>query len=80
MYQLIGKRDTFVGQIREHEKELTKPQYQNIDERYRQMLIKVKTTQMANSDLDKYYNALNKYVTLTLTQILHNHHTIRFGV
>lgn len=34
----------------------------NIDEQYRQMLIQVKTTEMANGDLDKYHHALDKYV------------------
>jgi hypothetical protein len=33
----------------------------HIDEQYRQMLIQVKTTEMANADLDKYYHALDKY-------------------
>lgn len=33
----------------------------NIDEQYRQMLIQVKTTEMANGDLDKYHHALDKY-------------------
>lgn len=28
------------------------------------MLIKVKTTEMATSDLEKYYHALNKYAQL----------------
>lgn len=58
--QLIGKRDTFTSQIKEHHKELAKPIYKDIDDQFRQMLIKVKTTEMATSDLEKYYHALNK--------------------
>jgi DNA repair protein RAD50 len=62
--QLIGKRDTFTSQIKEHHKELAKPIYKDIDDQFRQMLIKVKTTEMATSDLEKYYHALNKYAPL----------------
>jgi len=58
--QLIGKRDTLSTQIKEHQKELNKPIYKDIDEQYRQMFIQVKTTEMAASDLDKYYHALSK--------------------
>jgi DNA repair protein RAD50 len=58
---MIGKRDTYQGQIKEHQKELAKPMNRNIDEQYRQMLIQVKTTEMANGDLDKYHHALDKY-------------------
>lgn len=58
--QIIGKKDAFAGQIKEHTKELNKPLYKNIDEQYRQMLIQVKTTEMANADLDRYHHALDK--------------------
>ncbi len=48
----------------QHHKELAKPIYKDIDDQFRQMLIKVKTTEMATSDLEKYYHALNKYAQL----------------
>ncbi|KAL6065852.1 DNA repair protein rad50 [Balamuthia mandrillaris] len=58
--RLIGQRDIFKQQIREHIHDLKKPMYKDIDEQFRQMLIKVKTMEMANSDLEKYHVALDK--------------------
>jgi len=39
---MIGKRDIFVKQIKEHVADLKKPLYKNIDEEFRKMLIQVK--------------------------------------
>ncbi|KAL5702875.1 DNA repair protein rad50 [Ranunculus cassubicifolius] len=39
---------------------LNQPQYNDIDNRYFNQLIQLKTTEMANKDLDRYYNALDK--------------------
>lgn len=61
---MIGKRDTIASLIKEHQKELNNPVYKDIDEQFRTMLIKVKTMEMAASDLEKYYHALNKCVPL----------------
>ncbi|CAA6659879.1 unnamed protein product [Spirodela intermedia] len=40
--------------------ELKQTQYNDIDKRYFNQLIQLKTTEMANKDLDRYYNALDK--------------------
>ncbi len=34
----------------------------NVDERHRDCLVKLKTTEMAASDLNKYYGALDRQV------------------
>jgi DNA repair protein RAD50 len=39
---------------------LKTPEYNNIDERHRQAMIKHDTTNIAVSDLEKYYSALDK--------------------
>jgi len=41
---MIGKRDIFVKQIKEHVGDLKKPLYKNIDEEFRKMLIQVKVS------------------------------------
>lgn len=40
--------------------DLKNPGYKDIDKRYFDQLLKLKTTEMANKDLNKYYNALDK--------------------
>eukprot|EP00026_Physarum_polycephalum_P000773 Phypoly_transcript_00774.p1 GENE.Phypoly_transcript_00774~~Phypoly_transcript_00774.p1 ORF type:complete len:1313 (+),score=243.76 Phypoly_transcript_00774:90-4028(+) len=57
---LVGKKQTWEEQSRHAEGELKKPQYKTVEEEHRAMLIKVKTTEMALSDLEKYYRALDK--------------------
>lgn len=57
---LVGKKQTWDEQMRQSENELKKPTYKTVDEDHRAMLIKVKTTEMALSDLEKYYRALDK--------------------
>lgn len=36
------------------------PQYRDIDQMYKDKLIELRTTEMANHDLDKYYQALDR--------------------
>jgi len=57
---LSGQIRVYQEQIKNNEKELTRELYRNIDDDYRKMMIKVKTTEMADADLSKYYNALDK--------------------
>jgi DNA repair protein RAD50 len=49
------------------------PEYKEIDERHRIIVIKHETTQIAVSDLDKYYtaldNALLRYHGIKITEI-----------
>lgn len=40
--------------------DLRQSQYKDIDKRFCSQLIQLKTTEMANKDLDKYYNALDR--------------------
>eukprot|EP00742_Colponemidia_sp_Colp-10_P008951 GILJ01009725.1.p1 GENE.GILJ01009725.1~~GILJ01009725.1.p1 ORF type:complete len:1308 (+),score=257.68 GILJ01009725.1:108-3926(+) len=47
-------------QARSFEVELRSEQYRNIDDRHRDKLIQYETTLMANSDLERYYQALDK--------------------
>ncbi|EFJ05785.1 ATP-binding cassette transporter, subfamily I, member 3, SmABCI3, partial [Selaginella moellendorffii] len=64
---LMGEESRHKGTIAVHESniarnkaDLKQPQYKNIDKRYRAQLIQLKTMEMANKDLDKYYNALDR--------------------
>lgn len=57
---LVGEKQTWDEQVRQAENELKKPAFKTVEEDHRTMLIKVKTTEMALSDLEKYYRALDK--------------------
>lgn len=48
----------------EHEKDLRSDMFRDSEKKYRQKLVELKTTEMANDDLKKYYEALDKYVWL----------------
>ncbi|KAM1036717.1 hypothetical protein ACFX2I_031552 [Malus domestica] len=48
------------SEISKHKIDLKNPDYKDIDKRYFDQLIQLKTTEMANKDLDRYYNALDK--------------------
>lgn len=58
--RLVGARNAHNDEIKKHEKELTDQKFRNIDEEHRKLLIELKTTDMAHTDLDKYYKALEK--------------------
>lgn len=42
--RLVGSRATYAEQVRIHEKELAKPNYKNVDEDYRKILIQAKVS------------------------------------
>ncbi|XP_015757884.1 PREDICTED: DNA repair protein RAD50-like isoform X2 [Acropora digitifera] len=44
------------------QRELGSDLYRNADEKHRHQVIDIKTTEMANSDLDKYYKALDRAI------------------
>lgn len=46
--------------ISKNKVDLKNPEYKEIDKRHFDQLLKLKTTEMANKDLNKYYNALDK--------------------
>lgn len=55
-----GTLSVYQSNISKHKLELKQAQYTDIDKRYFNQLIQLKTTEMANKDLDRYYNALDK--------------------
>ncbi|KAL2319986.1 hypothetical protein Fmac_028955 [Flemingia macrophylla] len=55
-----GTMSVYQTKISKNKVDLKQAQYKDIDKRYFDQLIQLKTTKMANKDLDKYYNALHK--------------------
>ncbi|XVF37925.1 hypothetical protein REPUB_Repub20aG0053500 [Reevesia pubescens] len=55
-----GTMSVYLSNISKNKAELKQVQYKDIDKRYFDQLIQLKTTEMANKDLDRYYNALDK--------------------
>ncbi|KAK1435336.1 hypothetical protein QVD17_01097 [Tagetes erecta] len=65
--RLLSELNKYHGTVAVYQKaisknkiELKNPEYKDIDKRYFDQLLKLKTTEMANKDLNKYYNALDK--------------------
>lgn len=50
-----GSLQTIRDGVHRAQRDLASPNYRDIDARYRKQLIELKTTEMANSDLDKYH-------------------------
>lgn len=50
-----GSLATIREGVHRAQRDLASPNYRDIDGRYRKQLIELKTTEMANSDLDKYH-------------------------
>ncbi|OAY65538.1 DNA repair protein RAD50 [Ananas comosus] len=55
-----GTLSVYQSNISKHKLDLKQSQYNDIDKRYFNQLIQLKTTEMANKDLDRYYSALDK--------------------
>ncbi|PON95475.1 DNA repair protein Rad50 [Trema orientale] len=55
-----GTMSVYQSNIAKNKVDLKQSQYKDIDKRYFDQLIQLKTTEMANKDLDRYYNALDK--------------------
>ncbi|KAK9671423.1 hypothetical protein RND81_12G029400 [Saponaria officinalis] len=55
-----GTMSVYESNISKNKIDLKQPQYKEIDKRYVDQLIQLKTSEMANKDLDRYYNALDK--------------------
>ncbi|XP_074570260.1 DNA repair protein RAD50 [Curcuma longa] len=55
-----GTLSVYQSNISKYKIDLKQAQYNDIDKRYFNQLIQLKTTEMANKDLDRYYNALDK--------------------
>jgi len=58
--KLTGAINTYNSKISQNRTELKSSIYTNIDEKHRDYLIKVKTTEMAKGDLEKYHAALDR--------------------
>ncbi|XP_042055283.1 DNA repair protein RAD50-like isoform X3 [Salvia splendens] len=55
-----GTFSVYKSNIDQSKADLKQAQYRDIDKRYFDQLIQLKTTDMANKDLDRYYKALDK--------------------
>lgn len=55
-----GTMSVYQSNVSKNKVELKQAQYKDIDKRHYDQLIQLKTTEMANKDLDRYYNALDK--------------------
>ncbi|XP_052142273.1 DNA repair protein RAD50 isoform X2 [Oryza glaberrima] len=55
-----GTQSVYQSNISKHKLELKQTQYKDIEKRYFNQLLQLKTTEMANKDLDRYYAALDK--------------------
>lgn len=55
-----GTLSVYQSNISKNKVDLKQAQYKDIDKRYFDQLIQLKTTEMANKDLDRYYSALDK--------------------
>lgn len=55
-----GTMSVYESNISKNKIDLKQPQYKDIDKRHFDQLIQLKTTEMANKDLDRYYDALDK--------------------
>ena len=55
-----GVVETYKSQMRELKRKLKTPEYDDVDERHRVKMIECEISSLAVSDLEKYYNALDK--------------------
>ncbi|XP_069574315.1 DNA repair protein RAD50 isoform X1 [Brachyistius frenatus] len=58
----LGRQKGFEEQILEHRKELREDQYDKADERYKNKMIAMRTTELVIKDLDLYYKALDQTI------------------
>ncbi|ETO79547.1 hypothetical protein F444_05771 [Phytophthora nicotianae P1976] len=57
---MVGKRQQLMEEIREQKIKLRVPTLKDVEEKYRHKLIQFETTQMAVTDLDRYFKALDE--------------------
>uniref|UniRef100_A0A670Y8A9 RAD50 double strand break repair protein n=1 Tax=Pseudonaja textilis TaxID=8673 RepID=A0A670Y8A9_PSETE len=58
----LGRQHGFEEEILRYKKELREQQFKNAEEKYREMMIIMRTTELANKDLDIYYRALDHFL------------------
>ncbi|XP_041462999.1 DNA repair protein RAD50-like [Lytechinus variegatus] len=61
-FSLDGRCTELRKDVVRQERELQTDTYKNAEGNYNDMMIKCRTTEIANKDLDKYYNALNSAI------------------
>ncbi|XP_078086817.1 DNA repair protein RAD50 [Mustelus asterias] len=57
-----GRQKGFEEEILHFRKELREPQYKDAEAKFREMMIIMRTTELANKDLDIYYKALDQAI------------------
>ncbi|KAG6482225.1 hypothetical protein ZIOFF_058856 [Zingiber officinale] len=82
MNRCHGTLSVYQSNISKYKIDLKHAQYNDIDKRYFNQLIQLKTTEMANKDLDRYYNALDNAGFLldklfSVTRALMRFHTMK---
>ncbi|XP_022086826.1 DNA repair protein RAD50-like [Acanthaster planci] len=60
--QADGRQVVLKEEVKKVEKELASDMYNNADDKYNDMMIQLRTTDIANDDLDKYSKALNRAI------------------
>ncbi|NXF63792.1 RAD50 protein, partial [Ciccaba nigrolineata] len=58
----LGRQRGFEEEIVRFKKELRESQFRDAEEKYRDMMIVMRTTELVNKDLDLYYKALDKAI------------------
>ncbi|XP_035194586.1 DNA repair protein RAD50 [Oxyura jamaicensis] len=58
----LGRQRGFEEEIIRFKKELRESQFKDAEEKYREMMIVMRTTELVNKDLDTYYKALDKAI------------------
>lgn len=58
----LGRQRGFEEEIVRFKKELRESQFKDAEEKYREMMIVMRTTELVNRDLDTYYKALDKAI------------------
>ncbi|NXF06396.1 RAD50 protein, partial [Smithornis capensis] len=58
----LGRQRGFEEEILRFRKELREPQFRDAEDKYRDMMIVMRTTELVNKDLDLYYKALDKAI------------------
>ncbi|NXM31141.1 RAD50 protein, partial [Oxyruncus cristatus] len=58
----LGRQRGFEEEIVRFRKELREPQFKDAENKYRDMMIVMRTTELVNKDLDLYYKALDKAI------------------
>lgn len=56
----LGRQHGFEEEILRYKRELKEQQFKDAEEKYREMMIVMRTTELANKDLDIYYRALDQ--------------------